>query len=77
MNRNRNTHITQYLIKLSQPDNEIRNIFLEKSYIKSGGETISRPFSKKSKLGVSLDQYPKIVCNLFLLYAKLRAIEIR
>ena len=77
VNRNRNTHITQYLIKLSQSENEVRNIFLEKSYTKSGGETISRPFSKKSKLGVSLDQYPKIVYNLFLLYAKLRAIEIR
>ena len=33
----------------------IRNIFLEKSYTKCGGETIAKPFSKKSKLNVSLD----------------------
>ena len=29
-------------------------IFLEKSYRKLGGETIPRPFSKKSKLRISL-----------------------
>ena len=33
----------------------MRNIFLEKSYTKCGGETIPRPFSKKSKLSISLD----------------------
>ena len=32
------------------------NIFLEKSCTKCGGETIPRPFSEKSKLGISLDQ---------------------
>ena len=32
------------------------NISLEKSYTKYGGETIPRPFSKKSKFYVSLDQ---------------------
>ena len=37
----------------------IRNIFLEKSYAKCGRETIPRPFSKKSKVGISLDQYSK------------------
>ena len=31
------------------------NIFLEKSYTKCGRETILRPFSKKSKLGISLE----------------------
>ena len=35
---------------------DMRNILLEKSYIKCSGETISRPFSKKSKLSLSLDQ---------------------
>ena len=35
----------------------MRHIFLEKSYTKCDGETIPRPFSKKSKLGISLDQY--------------------
>ena len=34
----------------------MRNIFLETSYTKCGGETIPRPFSKKSKLSISLDQ---------------------
>ena len=32
------------------------NIFFEKSYIKCWGETIPRPFSKISKLRISLDQ---------------------
>ena len=35
-------------------------IFLEEFYPKCGGETIPRPFSKKSKLNVSLDQQPKV-----------------
>ena len=34
----------------------MRNIFLEKSYAKYGGETSPRPFSEKLKLGISLDQ---------------------
>ena len=34
----------------------MRNIFLEKSYTKCGGETIPRPVLKKSKLSISLDQ---------------------
>ena len=34
----------------------MRNTFFEKSYPKGGGETIPRPFSKKSKLTVSLYQ---------------------
>ena len=34
----------------------IRNIFPEKSYTKYGREAISRPFSKKSKLSISVDQ---------------------
>ena len=52
------------------------NIFLEKSYAKCDGETISRPFSKNSKLSMSLHQYSKVLYSLFLLYAKLRAFEI-
>ena len=39
----------------------MRNIFLEKSYTKCGGGTILRPFFKKSKLSISLDQYSKIL----------------
>ena len=34
----------------------MRNIFLEKSYTKCGGETIPIPFPKKSKLRISLNQ---------------------
>ena len=33
-----------------------RNTFLEKLYTKCGGDTIPRPFSKNSKLSISLDQ---------------------
>ena len=35
---------------------KMRNIFLEKSYTKSGGEASPRPFYKKLKLSMSLDQ---------------------
>ena len=34
----------------------MRNIFLEKSYTKCGRESIPRPFSKKPKWSISLDQ---------------------
>ena len=47
----------------------MRNVFLEKSYPKCAGETILRPFSKKSK-------QPKVLHSLFLLYDKLKAIKI-
>ena len=53
----------------------MRNIFLEKSYTKCGGETSPRLFSEKLKLSISLDQYSKVFYSLFLLYTKLRAIE--
>ena len=53
----------------------MRNIFLEKSYTKYGGETIPRPFSKKSELSISLDQYSKVLYILFLLIPELRTIE--
>ena len=54
----------------------MRNIFLETSYTKCGGETIPRLFSKKSKLSIPFDQQAKVLYSLFLLYAKLRAIKI-
>ena len=54
----------------------MKNTFLEKSYIKYGGETSLRTFSEKLKLSLYLDQYSKVLYSLFLLYAKLRAIEI-
>ena len=52
------------------------NIFLGKSYIKCDEESIPRPFSKNSKLSISLDLYPKVLLGLFLLFAELRVIEI-
>ena len=57
-------------------DYNVRNIFLEKSYTKCDGETSPRHFSEKLKLGISLDQESKVSYSLFLLYAKLKAIEI-
>ena len=44
----------------------MRNIFLEKSYTKCGRKTISRPFSKKSKLSFILKFYifVSIVCQV-------------
>ena len=44
----------------------IRNIFLKKSYRKCDREAIPRPFTKKSKLSISLDQLSKVLCSLFL-----------
>ena len=56
-------------------DHDIKNIFLEKPYATCGGETSASSFSEKLKFSKSLDQQSKVLYNLFLLYAKLRAIE--
>ena len=53
-----------------------KKIFLEKSFTKCGAKPCPRPFSGKLKLSISLDQWFKVLCSLFLLYPKLRAIEI-
>ena len=37
-------------------ERNMRNNFLEESYTKCGGETSPRPFSKKLKLDMSLNQ---------------------
>ena len=50
-----------------------RNIFLDKLFTKCGGKTIPTPFSRKSE---SLDQLCKVFCSLFMLYPKLKAMEI-
>ena len=57
-------------------DYKMRNTFLEKSYTKCRGKTISRTFSRKSELNISLDQQSKVLQSLLLLYTKLRAINI-
>ena len=54
----------------------MRNNFLKKSSTKCGGETIPRPLSKKSKFGIFLDQWPKVLWNMCLLYAKLGTIAV-
>ena len=53
----------------------LRKIFIENSFTKYGGRTIPRPFFKKLKLTISLDQYSKVLYILFLLFAKLKTIK--
>ena len=43
----------------------MRNIFLEKSYTKCGGETIPSSFSKNLKLSKSQDQYLNVLSLVF------------
>ena len=57
-------------------EHKFRNLSLEELYTKYGAETIPGPFSKKSKLSIFLGQKSKVLYSLFLLYAKLKAIEI-
>ena len=63
-------NIVQQLEKKRQSGNKVwsvnemcnvRNIFLGKSYTKCDGETISRLFSKSSKLSISLDLYSRVL----------------
>ena len=56
-------------------EHNMRNIFVEKLYTKCDGKTILRPFSKNSKLRISLDQYSRVLSCLFLLHDKLTAIK--
>ena len=50
----------------------MRKSFLDKSYTKYVGETIPRPFSKKSKLSISLNQWYKVLYSLFSLYVQVK-----
>ena len=82
---NCNAHIADYLRSKSTQtmtlgqliEHNMRNIFVEKSLTKCGGETMTRPLSKKSKLSISLDQQCKVLNSLFLLYTNLRAIQVQ
>ena len=47
---------------------KMKNIFVEKSYTKWGGETIPRHFYKKLKLSRSLDQWSKVLYSFFIIY---------
>ena len=51
ISRNKDIHKMEYGQLI---EHNMRNIFLEKSYKKCGGETILKPFSKNSKLNISL-----------------------
>ena len=53
----------------------MKNIFLEISYTKCVRKTITRLFSKKSELSISLYQHFKVIYILFQLFAKLRTVE--
>ena len=53
----------------------MRNIFLEKSYIKFGEESNPRSFYKKSKLSISLDQQSKMLYRLFLWYVQVEVYQ--
>ena len=53
----------------------MRSTFLEKSFTKCIGKTIPRPFSKKLKSCILLDQHSKVLYSLFLLHVKSRAIK--
>ena len=46
------------------------NNLLEKLYTKCGGENSPTPFSEKSKLSISLDQWCKVLYILRLLYVQ-------
>ena len=64
------------MIRIENLEYNMINIFRENSYTKCDGESILRFFSKTLKLKKSLDQLSKVLYSLFLLYSKLRAIEI-
>ena len=46
----------------------MRNNFLEESYTKFGGEASLRPFYKKSRMSLPLDQQSEILKSSFILH---------
>ena len=46
----------------------MKNLFLERSYKKCGGEPRPRPFHKKSKLSICLDQQSEMLYSFFIVY---------
>ena len=74
LTNNCNTYIDQYLkkyrhsaVKFGQLiEHNMRDTFLGKSYTNYGGDTILRPFSKKSESSISLDQQFKVLSSLFI-----------
>ena len=51
-------------------------VLVKKLYTKCGEETSPRPYSQKLKLSISLDQQYRVLYSLFILHAKLAAINI-
>ena len=54
----------------------MRNIFLEKSYAKYGGEASLRSFYKKSNLNISLDQQSEHLSNFLLFYVQVEDYQV-
>ena len=48
----------------------MKNIFLEKSVTKYGGEISPRPFSKQSKVSIYLDELSIVLYSLILLHVE-------
>ena len=48
----------------------IRNSFFENSYTRCVGESISRLFTKKLELSMSLDEHSKVLFRIKVLYSK-------
>ena len=57
-------------------EHKVRNIFLEKSCIKYGGEPNPRVFCENSKLSISLGQQLEMLQGLFLLYVQVEVYKI-
>ena len=53
ISRNRDNQTVKFVQLIEY---NIRKIFLEESYQKCGGETTPKPFSKKSKMSISMNQ---------------------
>ena len=53
----------------------MRYIFLEKSYSKFGKEARTRPFYKKLKFSITLDQESELLQNLLLLYVQVEVYQ--
>ena len=52
-----------------------RNVFLEESFKICDRETIPWPFSKKSKLSISLDRQSEVFYSLILLYVQIESYQ--
>ena len=57
-------------------EHNMRNNFLEKLYTKYDGEASPRPFNKKSKLRISLDQESEILSSFFYGMSKSKSTKI-